>query len=341
MTKRIYMLGSPGSKIGGASGEAIGAIQIWRRHGLDVTICPTWQQPQSNEKKIAEELGCEIKFIHPRLIGKSEELKGATVVSFCNDRIAIVAKQLKDNGCRVVFAPLMCYPDNGIGTLIRARAVEAVVFQSNYQKGQMERRLAGIGYNPNMGHLIRGYYDWPNVKFQPREREEGEPFVIGRISRPVHNKWEQNWWQMYERVPNRKAILLGYDTKTRQQIGKPPEWAAAYGPGTKPAGEVYSQLHAYVTKNGGSEENYPRTGLEAMACGVPVVAENAFGWTEMIENGKTGLLGNTWEEIGDLAAQLESDEGMRLDIAHAARKSLETICDAETIWQGWKAVLDV
>jgi glycosyltransferase involved in cell wall biosynthesis len=338
LSNRIHVLGSPGSRVGGASGECIGAIQIWRKNGLDVAIHPTWQEPQSNEKEIAKELGCEIKFLHPRSIGTCEDLRGAIVVSFCNDRVAIVAQQLKKQGCRVIFAPCMCYPENGISTLLRAGVLESVVFQSKYQMGQMERRLATVGYNPNMGHLIRGYYDWPSVEFKPRVRETGEPFVAGRIARAAANKWSKDWWKMYERIPNRKAILLGYSTVTRKQIGKPPEWAEVVAPGGRAAESVYEQLHAFVTCNGGAEENWPRTGLEAMACGVPIVAENKFGWAEMIEHEQTGLLGGTWEEIGDQAARLESDEELRISLAKNARERLSEICNQDEIWEGWRKV---
>jgi ABC-type branched-subunit amino acid transport system ATPase component len=59
----------------------------------------------------------------------------------------------------------------------------------------------------------------------------------------------------------------------------------------------------------------------------------------MLENGVTGLLGDSWEQIGDLAAELANDEARRLEIARAARERLSVICDAEEIWKGWEKLL--
>ena len=132
---------------------------------------------------------------------------------------------------------------------------------------------------------------------------------------------------------------MGYSTFTRQQIGKPPKWATVHKPGSVPAADVYKQLHAFVTLNDSDEENLPRTGLEAMACGVPLVTENRFGWTEMLENGVSGLMGNTWREIGDLAASLGRDEARRLEIAKAGRMRVESLCEPGLIWAQWKSVL--
>ena len=54
-----------------------------------------------------------------------------------------------------------------------------------------------------------------------------------------------------------------------------------------------------VRVNGGARENWPRAGLEAMAAGVPIVAQNDWGWREMIEHGVTGFLGGDDCELAD------------------------------------------
>ena len=338
---RIFVLGIFGDRPGGANGECLGAAQIWRRNGLDITFIPTWSPPTQPYLQLAKDMGCEVVNVHPRKVKHIPGLAGSTVVNFCNSNAYAPKHDLKKLDCRVIAAPCMCYPESGFRTAMQTGHVDKVVFQSHYQQKMMEQRLRSFGYNPEMAHLIRGYFDWEAVPFAPRPRNTDDPFVIGRIARDSTAKWCKDWWQMYGRVPSCKAIVLGYGHHARRHCGAPPEWATIYPPGGATAESVYGQLHAYVTCNGGVDENWPRVGLEAMAHGVPIVAENDFGWAEMLENGKSALLGKTWKEIGDLAAMLSSDEDLRLRLATAARERLREICDPVTIWEGWKSALDL
>jgi len=325
--------------MGGASSECLGAVQLWRRNGIEVTHIPTWTPAEDSARKVAQGLGCQIIDSHPRRLHEVPGLAGSTVVNFCNENAYAVKTVLRKLGCRMIAAPCMCYPESGFRTAVKTGHVDAVVFQSEYQRATLEARLKSWDYRPETGRLIRGYFDWPAIEFRPLPHEPGTPFVIGRIARDIQNKWHKRLWAMYERVPNRKAIVLGYGRQAQMQCGKTPDWATTHFPGTVPAETVHRQLHAYVTCNGHIDENWPRVGLEAMSYGVPIVAENDFGWKEMLQHGVSGLLGNSWEEIGDLAAELARDEPRRLALAEAARERLKTICDPDQIWAGWKEVL--
>jgi hypothetical protein len=304
-----------------------------------VTLIPTWNAVDPEAVKVAVEMGCTVKLIHPRHTAEFQIMRDASVVSFCNENAFKIHHLFPKLNCRFIFVPCMCYPDQTFRTAMRQGHVHAVVYQSRYQQGEVERRLAGDNYRHGMGHLIRGYFDWDAVEYQPVPHAPHTPFVIGRIARPHPAKWNRNWWEMYGKVPDRKAVLLGFGGDTRKQIGRPPDWAEIHAPGSKPAADIYRQLHAYVTCNESDQENWPRTGLEAMAYGVPIVAERRYGWQEMLENGVSGLLGDSWDEIGTLAAGLATDEDRRLAVAAAARERLRSICDPEEIWDGWKAVL--
>ena len=70
--------------------------------------------------------------------------------------------------------------------------------------------------------------------------------------------------------------------------------------------------------NGGARENWPRIGLEAMAAGVPLVCQNQWGWKEMIQDGVTGLLADSDEEMAFRLAQLAYDEDLRQAIIDAS-----------------------
>lgn len=75
----------------------------------------------------------------------------------------------------------------------------------------------------------------------------------------------------------------------------------------------------------------------AFASGVPVVAQNQWGWREMIQHGETGFLGNCDEELAHYTAMLAYDERLRMRIVHAARERLvEELASPEIIWAGWE-----
>jgi glycosyltransferase involved in cell wall biosynthesis len=146
-------------------------------------------------------------------------------------------------------------------------------------------------------------------------------------------------WPIYERIQvrNKRALMLGMDDRTHAKLGKPPAWADCLKPMAITAQQFFATLHCLLPVNGGARENWPRAGLEAMAAGVPVVAQNEWGWREMIEHGVTGFLGSCDEELAHFAASLAYDEDLRLRIAHAARERLvNEFANPDVIWAGWQ-----
>jgi L-malate glycosyltransferase len=74
-------------------------------------------------------------------------------------------------------------------------------------------------------------------------------------------------------------------------------------------------------------ESFGLAALEAMSCGVPVVASDVGGVPEVVTHGETGLLA----PVGDVAAmathvvRLLEDPALRRRLAHAARRRAETV----------------
>lgn len=86
-------------------------------------------------------------------------------------------------------------------------------------------------------------------------------------------------------------------------------------------------------------ENWPRVGLEAMAVGVPIVAEHRGGWPEMVTHLKTGMLGHSHGEIARHVIRLAHGEALRLRIASQAREALSaSVATPERLWAGWAKV---
>jgi len=62
-------------------------------------------------------------------------------------------------------------------------------------------------------------------------------------------------------------------------------------------------------------EGFPHTVIEAMVCRVPLVATSVKGVKEVIDDGKTGLLASSDDELRIKIAQLINDEGLRKKLA--------------------------
>jgi len=328
---KITICGFPAiNGAGGATGEALHAALLWRRNGLDVQWVPTWGSAAQETVDMLASYGMDTIISTQRDILDVPGLRGSFAVAFCNDKFTRVVDRLRQAGVKVCFCPLMCYWRAGWQTT----TVDALVCQSEFQRSRLRRPDA---------HLIRGAFDWANAKYEPRPRLPGEPFVVGRLGRDAASKWHWMYWRMCEEIPNCRALTMGFNSNVLQQARPKPEWASAMPVGSMPAEQFYRQLHAYL--NMGEEvENWPRVGLEAMAYGVPVIAENRGGWAEMIQHGVNGLLFDPAKPLegGKLAAELAADEPRRLALAESARRHLETVlAEPGAIWDGWKGVFGV
>lgn len=83
-------------------------------------------------------------------------------------------------------------------------------------------------------------------------------------------------------------------------------------------------------------EGHPKALLEAMACGVPVIAADSPGIREVVRHGETGYLcGSSSESIQEAIETLHNDPALRARLGRAARKyvvdnfSLDRIAEQE------------
>jgi glycosyltransferase involved in cell wall biosynthesis len=134
---------------------------------------------------------------------------------------------------------------------------------------------------------------------------------------------------------------MAWDRQVERKLGPPPDWAECLPAGAESPGRFLGSLHAMLQINGGAGENWPRSGLEAMACGVPIVAQNRWGWREMIEHGRTGYLAEGDDELVYYAARLAYDEPLRMELAHRARRHLlDKLAEPGQLWSAWKALFE-
>jgi hypothetical protein len=337
----VFVIGYPGG-LGGANTECWHTLRLWRRFGLEVTLIPTWTADAVWRDR-TDRLGCRTVTASPETLGAVPGLKGAVAVSFCNTHFLRHAGRFHDLGCRIVWVNCMTwlFPDER-RHYRRHGPLDRYVFQSDYQEAELLPQLARFGVAPEQCRRIRGAFCWDEFPFAPRPHEAATPLVIGRLSRAAADKYAADTWSTYARIAEPiRARLMGWNRAVEKKLGPPPPWAECLAECAEPPLDFLRTLHAMIPVNGGAGENWPRCGLEAMAAGVPIVAENRWGWREMIRHGQTGYLADSPEEMARYANRLAVDESHRLEIARRARKAIEEeLANPEEIWSKWKGLFE-
>lgn len=335
---RIFVMG-PSGDLGGAQTEVWDTVRLWRGRGLAVHVLASAANPPSWRERLAT-LGCTVFDVERSPLNAIRGVAGEVVVGICDSTFLERAQELRDLGCQRVWVNCMnwMFPQEGFH-YESSGCFEAYVYQSQFQRGQLEPVLGRFGYRAEQGHLIRGAFDVLTWPWRSPRRASTEEFVIGRLARPDAGKWSRRTWEIFGRIdhPLRQAMVMGVDDTIRKWLGPPPRWAEVLPPCAMPAQDFYLQVHCLMPINFSALENWPRIGLEAMACGVPIVAPRQGGWCEMIEHGETGFLASSPEEFGRYGTLLARDESLRLRIAAQARHKLETeLGNPDLIWTGWK-----
>ncbi len=140
--------------------------------------------------------------------------------------------------------------------------------------------------------------------------EASQQFVVGRASRDALDKHHPDDPALYRMLASR-----GIQVRVMGGTCLAPALEGVEGIELLPAGaqsvpEFYASLDVFFYRTGLSTEAYGRVVVEAMAGGVPVVAHRRGGYTEIIEDGKTGFLIDTQEEAYDAVLRLQADPAL-------------------------------
>lgn len=359
---KVFVMGY-GHHIGGASGEMLGALATWRTGGLMPTLIPTWGPGHPDYRKMMDEMGYKTINVPEQIKGGIKNIPdfpGSTVIAFCNAHAVAedCYRTMKEIGIRFVWVPTMCHPvkdQNGWCPEAIAFAKHGLpdvfVYQSAFQRHSYESLLIGelvargvpdpYAAVTSRGRLIRGAFDTKGWTYAPKSHALGKPFVLGKLGRPDPNKWHPDLWRVYEKVPysHRAALVMGLNPDIVKGMPPLPEWATWLKPMGMSVQTYYSKIDCLVPLNApGVVENFPRIGLECFALGIPVVARREGGWCEMIQDGVTGLLGDSDDEISWLAGELIYRPKRRLEIVHNAREWLVKTVSPEVVWPEWRSI---
>lgn len=344
---RVFVIGYP-ADVGGANTELWHTVKLWRRQGLEVTLIPAWHADAKWRARL-DYIGCETLQVHRRAFSLP---RGCVCAGFCHSVFVHQSARLQAEGCRLVYVPCMSgWADYEVRRHEEAGPFQAYVFQSRAQKQALWPLLRQHNVPASRCHLIRGAFDADEFPFRPLPHLPGEPFVIGRLSRPDPAKFAAKTWALYswirELVPGLRVRIMGWSRTVEQKLGPPPPWAECLPPRTESAVDFLGSLHCLVQANDRDPgnpkavENWPRVGLEAMAAGVPVVADRRGGWCEMIRRRETGWLATTHEEMADYVAGAAHSEDLRLGVANRARAVLTAdLANPKKIWPKWQALFE-
>lgn len=336
----VYTIGAPGP-VGGADTELWHTLRLWRDNGLEVAVVATWGINNQWRRK-CEGIGCTVHQPKgPKQLLDVPGLCGSVVVSFCNGAFLENAERLRQAGCKMIWANCMTWLFDAERKHYREHGLfDHYIFQSRYQQSQLVSGLEEFGYNDERGSVIHGAFSIEEFPFHPLPHERGTPLVIGRISRADGDKYSSNTWPIYRRIPHPvHARLMAWDGRIRKKLGTPPDWAICMAAASETPQVFFGKLHCMLQINGGAGENWPRSGLEAMASGVPVVVQNQWGWPEMVRHGQTGYLCDTDDELAYYTAKLAYEEDHRLEIVHNARRALEKeLACPDRLWAAWEKV---
>jgi glycosyltransferase involved in cell wall biosynthesis len=338
---RIFVLGYP-SYFGGADTELWHTLRLWRRFELDVTMLPTWRADGEQQQRLDQIGVATVHVSGPGELARVPGLARGIVVSFCNGEFLRAAEALAALECQLVWVNCMTWVfEAEIKHYQRHGPFAAYVFQSDFQRRQIAPTYVEHGAKPEQFHLIRGAFCPDEFPFAPATHRPGEPFVLGRLARDDLDKWSSNLWNIYGSVncANKRARVMAWSARLSEKCGAPPEWAETLAAHAESAPQFLAGLHCLFPLSGGARENWPRAGLEAMASGVPIVAQNDWGWREMIVHGVTGYLGSDDRELAHYAGMLAHDEELRLRVALAARDRLvHVLAVPHELWRRWKAL---
>jgi glycosyltransferase involved in cell wall biosynthesis len=171
----------------------------------------------------------------------------------------------------------------------------------------------------------------PNEALADEPQDSNRPFVVGRLSELREGKIPVDWIRTLAsyRLERARFVIAGNGTlfhslrsSATDLIG---ENVISF-PGYITRSDVPALLRSfdvfcYITSS--AVECCPLAILEAMAAGVPIVAESRGGIPEIVVDGENGLLADSIERVGEHLRRLRDDHGLRRRLSRGARATAE------------------
>ena len=157
------------------------------------------------------------------------------------------------------------------------------------------------------------------------------PFVIGRLSELREGKIPSDWVRTITqyRLANTRFVIAGdgallpklRDTAAELNLEDQVLFPGYIARDNVPALLASFDVFCYVTSS--ALECCPLAILEAMASGLPIVAEARGGIPEILVDGVNGLLARSMDEVGNHLRRLRDDRALRERLGRGARATAE------------------
>jgi glycosyltransferase involved in cell wall biosynthesis len=328
MLDAIWVAGYP-SSYGGADTELDHNIDLWRRFGIGVHLVPM------HGADPAVRLRCDARGCHTHRYSP-DIFADKLVISFCNGEFLKELPVIAMHGrprC-VLWANCMTWHFDRELAAHRDGLIDCFIFQSDYQRRLLLPTLQAI----REVRILEGYRPFFSTQaFHGPNDKPLDYFGVGRISRDDADKCHADTWRMFAKVCAPvpvKTFMLGFGENARRKCGAAPpcnwlDWMY-WSPNAIPAPDLLKRIHVLVHITGGSRENWPRTVLEAWACGVVPVVDADYGVREMVTDGLDGFHARSTDEAAYLASRLAFEPRLLVRMARAGRETLtREHCDAE------------
>lgn len=206
-------------------------------------------------------------------------LREGRVCEDCIGRLpwpAVIHRCYRGSGAQTAAVALMLSAHRGMGTW--RNKVSRFIALTQFGKAKFVQG----GLNPQQIDIKPNFIDWVPTP-QWAERQGG--LYIGRLS---VEKGIEVLMQAMRDLPQHRLTVIGsgpYENAMQELAG--PAFL-----GAKALPEILARLGAasYLVLPSVCYEGFPRTLVEAFACGVPVIASRHGALEELVDDGRTGLL---------------------------------------------------
>jgi len=165
--------------------------------------------------------------------------------------------------------------------------------------------------------------------------------VVGAVGRLV---WEKGYRELFRAaeavgkdLPQARFVVIGPGDPDKADAVPEHELRCAEAAGVRFLGlrhdmeRLYSAMDVYVLAS--HREGFPRSAMEAAACGLPVVATDIRGCRQVVADGVTGRLtpAGDVEALASAVAGLVADPGQRRRMSEAARRKAVAEFDQQRV----------
>ena len=182
---------------------------------------------------------------------------------------------------------------------------------------------------------------------QPRDAFEADgsaatlrPMTIGRMSRDLPEKHHPDDPALYRMLASRgvRVRVMGGVCLASQLQGV--EGIELLPVGAEASADFYQTLDVFFYRTGVWFESYARVVVEAMASGLPVVADNLGGHVEIVKPGVSGYLVGSQEEAYDALTALRASPRLRQQMGRAGLQEALRVHGPEAALQSLAGYLD-